>query len=382
MATLHQVIVGFTAHAPTGLQEIRDALATVTFDQEPVLVDIQALGVTLRPLLPVSHRGALDRILVFAANEGQLSFSHFRRLTVALQLIQRLIWPEIVQQKSTEFCGPTAFVINFCRTQPLAWSDLAANLAERGTARVGSLDLAPGSGVRGRESTNIAHMAEADWILIASLRDTVSTDAAHLAGSWIFRKSFEEVGVAWESIRDWNIQAGFSSVVSLGNFNTSNWTADFYQRPGARFPRLAMKYKALHGICNPDQRAINMLLFASEACGNDWAVFFLVDDKLGRAINGAAMADAQWQQDIRASRGQLGAVADPQLTKGFYQGVNRTLAGADVGGHVFLLLSLEIGGMYVSLTGINRGKLVTADLLPKASFTQAVRGIIAASDSA
>lgn len=382
MPTLHDVTAAFTLKAPTSLQQIRDALVKVRYEDDPSLVDVQALAGFVRAKVPASHQAAVDKIRAFAERVGQLAFANFRRLTVATQLILRLIWPETTEQKNTEFCGPTAFVINFCRMQPLAWADLAINLAERGTAHLGNLTLAPGSGVKNRQRTNIGSTAEADWIVIASLRDTVSSDAAHRVQSWIFRKSFEEVGISWESMEKWCIDAGFASVISMGGFNDTTFTSNFYTRPGLSLPRLAITFKATLGICTPDKRAVNMLQFAEKACGNDWAVFLFVDDKLGRAIDGSGLADAQWLSDQRAARGQLGAVADKAMTKGLYQGVARTLTGPDVGGHVFLLLDLEVGGMYVSLTGINRGKLVTPQLLPKAAFSGAVRGIVAATDSA
>jgi hypothetical protein len=143
-----------------------------------------------------------------------------------------------------------------------------------------------------------------------------------------------------------------------------------------------MAYRTAVAICAPEQRMLNGLQFAQDACEKDWTVFLLVDEKLSRAMDSGRLADELWLADRRAARGQLNAVANPAITKGQYEGVQRTLTGDDAGGHVILLLSLENGGFQVSLNAINRGKLVTVELLPTAAFMGAIRGVIAASDSA
>jgi hypothetical protein len=387
MASLADLLAAFGDKAPTGFTELdfmklRKGVAQLTLGEEPTLEQLRALAAIVRAQLPASQQGALDRIMTFAAGGQALAFVHFRRRIVALQLIQRLIWPELVEQKGTEFCGPTAFIINLCRNQAMSWSQLAVNLAESGRARLGQLQIAPGRGVRNRAPGDIANMTEADWILVASLRDTVSTDAAHLAGSYLFFKSFEEVGVAWDDLERWNIEAGFSCVVTLGALKRGDWISNFYSRPGASLPRLATVFKFAAGFAAPALRVKNMLQFASDACGNGWAVFFLVDDKLGRAMQTGKIADTLWLSDIQATRGVLGATSNPTLTQGQYTSMQTALTGEDVGGHVFLVLSLEIGGMYVSITALNRGELVTAELLPKDAFAASVRFVIAATDSA
>jgi hypothetical protein len=301
---------------------------------------------------------------------------------VAVQMIQRLITPDMLNQRNTDFCGPTAFVINFCRQQPVAWAKVLIDLANKGKARIGTLDMEPSSGVKGRARNNIGSLAEADWIYLASLRDKLSNTLPALVQSGILRRSFEEIGISWEAMEEWNRAIGYTAVITFGTFLGDTFESRSWVRPGATQPRLAMVHTmAMTLASNDTERQTRMLQFAEAATKADWSVFLFVDDKIGRAIAASQMADASWATDQRAARGQLGAEANPLMTKGAYGGVKTVLEGANVGGHVFLLLSLEIGGMYVTITGINRGQVVTARLLPKASFSAAVYGVIASTDS-
>jgi hypothetical protein len=381
MSSLSSVIASLNQPGPRSLAIIRGMLEKLRLQTEPNLSEMTQLVSAMEGFLSGEHRQALDAIGRFGTLQTPLAFRDFHRRLIAFQMIQRLLSPEIIDQRRTEFCGPTAFMINLCRQKPFAWAQLTISLAETGKARIGDLELKPGSGVRDRNPSNICQTAEADWIIIASLRDSVSWDLMHVANTMCF-KSFEDVGVSWENIEDWNKALGFTSVVTLGSFNEDRWIENFHVRAGALWPRLLLSHKVALNLADDRTRQLRMLEFAAQACEQNWAVFFLVDDKLGRAIQGTEIADAAWLNDRREARGQSETTANPAITKSLYQSAATTLNGADVGGHVFLLLSLELGGTYVSLVAINRGNMVSPQLLPKAAFIASVRGIIASTDAA
>lgn len=382
MPSLSQTLNLMRASAPRTLGQLRHAISQIDVAQAPSAQDVAALVGFVRAHVNGGHDQALTVIAGFSAAQGQLSFRNFRRQSIAVELIQRLLTPDMVNQRNTEFCGPTAFAINLCRRQPRAWAEVIVNLASRGRAQLSGLTLKPCGSIRERAHHAIANLAEADWVLLASLRDTTSGSLASLFMTYVKGKPFEEIGVSWEALESWNKSAGYASVITLGRFYEDSFVARYYTRSGLPLPRLSLPYRTSLGMASDDsQRQREMLSFAARACEADWTVYFLVDDKLGRALQGSELADAQWREDIRASRGQLGSQASPGVTQGAYQSVRRALEGDDVGGHVFLLQHLEIGGMYVSMTAINRGKIATAELLPKDLFSQTVLGVVLATDT-
>jgi hypothetical protein len=108
-----------------------------------------------------------------------LEFTQMDRLLIAVQLAVRVLNPARIQQQGHPLCGPLVLVQDFARRKPAAYVDYVAGLAEnrRGVIRQHKVKIKKRSNLltkRVYRHGAVVHMQEADYIAIASLRESAS----------------------------------------------------------------------------------------------------------------------------------------------------------------------------------------------------------------
>ncbi|HLW92038.1 MAG TPA: hypothetical protein VKS78_12160 [Roseiarcus sp.] len=109
-------------------------------------------------------------IAQFAARDGYPAFPNISRAKVVSSLLSRIEKPERIDQGQTYLCGPAAFIYAFSMHDIAEYAKFVIDLYEVGRARIGALDVAPGS-FRFDRMPEMMDSA-ADWIALGSLRDS------------------------------------------------------------------------------------------------------------------------------------------------------------------------------------------------------------------
>lgn len=142
---------------------------------------------------------AIKQSLEFACGVGEftLCFPNIHRLSLAVQLIARVLDHSLIHQGNYQLCGPAAVVVSMVRMNPKQYVDLAIALADKGRAKLKHWDIEPNEAIR-------AHNPEqgklADWMVCASIRaDTkaISDSSYGVSGaedmfSWLCRLGYEK----------------------------------------------------------------------------------------------------------------------------------------------------------------------------------------------
>jgi hypothetical protein len=98
-------------------------------------------------------------------------FTRIRAADVAAGLRQRLAYPATIDQGRSSLCGPAVFVYRVLANDPLEYVNFVVNLYTRGSATLGKLTVTAGPDLRNYDP-KIASMDAADWIPLASIRDS------------------------------------------------------------------------------------------------------------------------------------------------------------------------------------------------------------------
>jgi hypothetical protein len=144
----------------------------------------------------------------FARESGAGKWPKLDRATLAAQLKTRLGSPNSVNQRQTPFCGPASFTRALIIDKPDAYAQAAIDLFKTGEATIGSLKIKPGSTVR--ESAPQNGTNQADWIMLASIRDSENT---LLSAGGVFGGSLAGITVPG-TLAGWFTSAGFTTVVN------------------------------------------------------------------------------------------------------------------------------------------------------------------------
>jgi hypothetical protein len=97
------------------------------------------------------------------------AFVHFKRADIAAQLRIRVDDPSKISQGAAGVCGPTSFVYNLARDEPVAYVTMVIELFETGRTRVGNLSVKPVATLLVYKPFSVD---AADWIPEASLRNS------------------------------------------------------------------------------------------------------------------------------------------------------------------------------------------------------------------
>ncbi len=127
----------------------------------------------LKPNLGVDSESALSRakhaLDSFEKSTKLGAWPHLRKSEIVANMRSLLADPFRIDQKQQPFCGPTSLVFELIRKHPLRYVQMCQQLYERGmfqgTTR--TVEASP----RLRQASREMDMAQADWMLIATLRE-------------------------------------------------------------------------------------------------------------------------------------------------------------------------------------------------------------------
>jgi hypothetical protein len=91
---------------------------------------------------------------------------------IIAELRERIDNPFKVNQGSQPFCGPAAVVFELARKQPVKYAKICRSLFETGRFQGASKEFGPSAALR--NSLPPTNMAQVDWMLMGTLRDTAN----------------------------------------------------------------------------------------------------------------------------------------------------------------------------------------------------------------
>ncbi len=110
-----------------------------------------------------------ERLAKFALSPQPGVWKHLDKQQIIHEIGDRIADPYQVQQGEQPFCGPAAVVFELIRKQPHRYIDICQSLYERGSF-AGFTKTIVAAGRLCRSYGNL-RMAQADWMLLATLRD-------------------------------------------------------------------------------------------------------------------------------------------------------------------------------------------------------------------
>lgn len=114
-----------------------------------------------------------ERLAQFARSPQTGVWNHLDKSQIIEDIRDRLVNPYQIQQGEQPFCGPAAVVFELIRKQPDRYIDICQNLYEHGSFE-GYIKKVVASGRLCRSYGNL-RMPQADWMLLATLRDCANT---------------------------------------------------------------------------------------------------------------------------------------------------------------------------------------------------------------
>ena len=172
------------------------------------------------PSTPTARAAAQALVTAFGARPGGGRFSGISRAAVASALTQRIATPGAISQSVLSLCGPAALLFTTARDDPTRYAQFIIDLYEKGQAKLGNLDIAPGADARTYAPPPSVNAA--DWIGLASIRDSAN---------WFFdyqsaKNQFAGITMPNELVQ-WFKEAGYTEVINETNtfFNKNRLNA-------------------------------------------------------------------------------------------------------------------------------------------------------------
>ncbi len=119
--------------------------------------------------IAINDPGLDERLAKFASSPQTGVWNHLDKQQIIRDLRDRLKDPYQIQQGEQPFCGPAAVVFELIRKQPHRYIDICQSLYEYGSFE-GVTKKIVAAGRLCRSYGNL-RMAQADWMLLATLRD-------------------------------------------------------------------------------------------------------------------------------------------------------------------------------------------------------------------
>ena len=149
---------------------------------------------------------AQTRIAEFAAGSGTGTFPGIARADVITGLRERVANPTTQDTSNVNLCGPATLFYCVLNDNPDLYTQYVIDLYTTGRARLGTLEVRPGTDCRNCRPDR-SQIAPVDWIALASLRDSENTildfDSVNDASAGITMP---------HSLASWLIACGYTQV--------------------------------------------------------------------------------------------------------------------------------------------------------------------------
>lgn len=133
---------------------------------------------------------------------------HVDKLDFASGLLARVDDANRINQSGTPLCGPAALVRGVASGNPDAYAQAGIDLYTKGQARIGTLDVKPGSELKAAPVG--ANSDPADWVMLGSVRDSNNW---FLSPAGWFGTSFAGITLP-STIEKWFKNAGYTKVIN------------------------------------------------------------------------------------------------------------------------------------------------------------------------
>jgi len=176
-----------------------------------------------------AQQEATELVDEFAARHKSKAFKNLHRSRVAQGLHIRIEKPYLINQGNTGLCVPASLVYDLAYHRPLQYAKLVTHLFEHGTGKIGNWELKPGYDLRHHALEANDKFKEADWIPMASIRDSEN---------WFFdyESSSDNGGTTVEETLDMLHNAGYQHIINGAEGDVSSDVnlggADYYRKHG------------------------------------------------------------------------------------------------------------------------------------------------------
>jgi hypothetical protein len=157
----------------------------------------------------MSKAEALTMLDDFAKNDKTPVFRNANRATVADEMRKRVDNPSLIDQGQSGTCGPASLVYDLLSRDPAIYVRAVQSLFDWGYAIIGKLQLKPGFYLLHGPMPD--DVPQADWILLASIRDSENWFYEFSAKSKLDNSS---AGTTMSELKDWFEETGYTKVES------------------------------------------------------------------------------------------------------------------------------------------------------------------------
>jgi len=157
----------------------------------------------------MSKQTAIAFVNRFKSQTGPSVWPNVSRAALAEGLIQRINSPNTINQQGTPLCGPASFVRAIASDNPDGYAQAAIDVYTLGAAKIGSLDIRPGTELK--QSAPQGGTDPADWIMLGSVRD---------ANNWFFSPAgwfgISLAGITRAAtMEQWFRDAGYTRIINI-----------------------------------------------------------------------------------------------------------------------------------------------------------------------
>ena len=163
---------------------------------------------------------AVEILCDFLERIGPQRFTKLDRNRVGIDLLLRVANPNIINQRNAGVCGPVSFLYSLAFDSPAACAKYGIDLFEKGKAKIGWIEVEPGSDCR--DYFPPPPMSHGEWLTAGSLRDSEN-----------FLLDYDGVDRDWHSesttnseVARWFSKAGYTDVRAEDNLVASRASSD------------------------------------------------------------------------------------------------------------------------------------------------------------
>ena len=159
----------------------------------------------------MSKNTAKEIVKKFGATHGPGVFVNISRKEIFEGLLQRIDYPDKINQGGSNLCGPASFLYNLASCRPEEYAKFTIELYEHGKANLGKLNIKPTRELM-RYNLTDKTIQSVDWMTLASIRNSMAPFLL------LFRyDSVDDVGSAITTpgdLESWFKKVGYKEIVN------------------------------------------------------------------------------------------------------------------------------------------------------------------------
>jgi hypothetical protein len=163
---------------------------------------------------------AVQILCDFLERIGPQRFPKLDRDRVGIDLLLRVANPNIINQRNAGLCGPVSFLYSIAFDSPAAYAKFGIDLFEKGSAKIGRIEVEPGSDCRNYSPP--PPLSHGEWVTAGSLRDSENflLDYDGVDRDWLSEGTSNGEAARWFS------KAGYTDVRAEDNLVRSRGSSD------------------------------------------------------------------------------------------------------------------------------------------------------------